>query len=183
MKDLVGSLLIAPPSLLGNFFEKTVILVTEDTFSGSMGIVLNKVSKMSLKEFSRKNNAEIDIPGYVYIGGPVNTKALVMVHSNEWSCDNTMQVSDRFSISSSSHMLTRLSMGDFPRQWRLFVGLCSWSRNQLKQELKGIPPYDHDRSWLTASADLHTVFDFDGEDQWVVSIERSGLEFAQNLFE
>ena len=182
MKNLVGKLLIAPPSVRGNFFEKSVILVTEDHSNGNVGVTLNKSSKVSIKEFARQNSVMLDVPGFVYIGGPVNVKALTLIHTNEWACSNTMRIDNNFSISSSPEILTKLAMGNAPKQWRMFVGLCGWSKGQLQQELEGAPPYNRNHSWLTASSDLEIVFEQTGQEQWTESIERSGSEFAQKFF-
>jgi putative transcriptional regulator len=182
MRDLVGNLLIAPPSVRGNFFEKTVILLTENHVNGTVGVVLNKSSKVTLTEFAKQNNVMLDVPGYVYVGGPVNVKALTMIHTNEWRCSNTMRINNNFSISSSPEILTKLAMGHAPTQWRVFVGLCGWSKGQLQQELEGAPPYNRNHSWLTATSDLDIVFEQTGQEQWTESIERSGSEFAQKFF-
>lgn len=182
MKNLVGSLLIAPPSIRGNFFQKTVILLTEHHHAGNVGIVLNKPSKVSLNDFSKQNNVILNMPGHIHIGGPVNVKALTMIHTNEWNCANTMKISDKFSISSSPEILTNMAMGNMPFKWRIFVGICGWTIGQLKNEIEGNPPYNHNQSWLTSSADLDIVFDFDNEDQWTESIERSSSEFSQKFF-
>lgn len=182
MKNLVGKLLIAPPSVKGNFFQKTVILLTEDHANGSVGVVLNKPSTISLKEFARQNSVMLDIPGYAHVGGPVNVKALTMLHTNDWRCANTLRINDQFSLSSSPEILTSMAMGNIPKQWRIFVGLCGWSKGQLQNEMDGIPPNSKDYSWLTASADPDVVFSHNGQTQWTESIERSGSEFAQKFF-
>lgn len=182
MKDLVGKLLIAPPSVKGNFFQKTVILLTEHHAKGSVGVVLNKPSAVTLKDFARQNNSMLDIPGFVHVGGPVNVKALTMLHTNDWTCNNTLKINDKFSLSSSAEILPSLAMGYVPKQWRIFVGLCGWSSGQLQSEMDGVPPYSKSQSWLTSTADLEIVFEQDKQDQWTEAIERSGSEFAQNFF-
>lgn len=182
MKNLVGNLLISPPSVRGNFFQKTVILLTEHHSNGSVGVVLNKTSKVSLKEFARQNNVMLDVPGYAYIGGPVNVKALTMLHTNDWVCANTLRINNQFSLSSSPEILTNMAMGYIPKQWRIFVGLCGWSKGQLQNELEGTAPYDRNQSWLTSTSDLDIVFEKTGQEQWTDAIERSGSEFAQKFF-
>lgn len=179
--NLTGKILIAPPNVRGNFWQKTVIFVTEDHARGSMGVVLNKQSKMSIREFGEQCNVDIDLDGFVYVGGPVNVKALTLLHSSEWKTNNTMQVNNEFSISSSHELLHRLAMGDHPKHWRLLVGLCAWAPEQLTNEIKGVPPYNHDFSWLTATPSYTSVFGLDDKDQWTQSIEQSGTEFVQNL--
>lgn len=179
--NLTGKILIAPPNVRGNFWSKTVIFVTENHARGSMGLVLNKKSKMSIREFSRQCDIECDIAGHVYIGGPVNSKALTLIHSPEWSCSNTMLINNQFSISSSHDLLHRLAMGDCPNHWRLALGLCAWAPEQLENELTGTAPFDHNFSWLLATPNHTNVFALDGQDQWTNSIEQSGSEFVQNL--
>jgi len=180
--NLIGKLLIAPPSVKGNFWAKTVIFVTEDHNRGSMGIVLNKKSQMTINEFSKQCGVELDMEGEVFIGGPVNTKALTLLHSTEWACGNTMQVNEEFSISSSHDILHRFAAGDLPNKWRLSVGLCAWAPKQLEHEFKGIGPYPHEFSWLKTTPNYELVFNLNGTEQWTQSIERSGQEFVQNIF-
>lgn len=179
--DFAGTLLIAPPKIKDSFWYKSVIFVTEHHRNGSMGLILNKRSEMSITEFTEQIGPAMNIPGYMYLGGPVNIKALTMLHSSEWQCSNTMQVNDDFSISSAEDLLTRLGDGDAPKHFRLFLGLCGWAPNQLMSELKGTPPRDHSFSWLTSSANHEIVFDFDQKDQWFKAVEHSGQEFAQSI--
>jgi len=179
--NLLGNLLIAPPAVKNNFWYKSVIMVTEHHAQGSVGIVLNKRSDLTLKEFGEKLNLTIDLPGYVYVGGPVNNQSLSFLHTNEWKSKNTMYINDQFSLSSADDILPRLSMGDTPMLYRMFLGMAGWSPNQLTGEIKGIPPWDPKTSWCVSTADLGLVFDHDGKDQWVVALDRSGAEFAHNI--
>lgn len=181
MIDYSGKLLIAPPSIKGTFWSKTVVFVTEHLRNGSVGVTLNKPSKMSLREFGEQCDIDLDLDGSVYIGGPVNIKALTMLHSSEWYCKNTLRINKKFSLSSSDDLLKRLSMGDTPFHWRLFVGLSTWGPDQLECEILGKHPYTHNQSWLTASPNTHLVFALDEREQWVSAVEQSGLEFAQNI--
>lgn len=179
--DLIGNLLIAPPSVKGNFWYKTVLMVTEHHSSGSVGLVLNKRSQMSIVEFGEQLGFQLDLPGFVYLGGPVNVKSLSFLHTSEWVSKNTMQINDEFSLSSADDILPRLAMGDTPLRWRIFLGVAGWSPGQLVNEIKGAPPYHQNTSWCTANSDLDLVFGSDNKDQWCNALDRSGLEFAQTI--
>lgn len=176
-----GKLLIAPPAVKGNFWSKTVIFVTEDHDRGSIGFVLNRPSKMPISEFSQQHGIESDVSGMIHIGGPVSVNAVTMLHSSEWTCTNTLQINDYFSLSSAPDLLSRLANGDQPERYRIFAGLCAWAPNQLESEYKGLNGYNHNLSWLIASADYESVFDLDTKDQWTTALERSGLEFVQTI--
>lgn len=179
--NLTGKILVAPPFIKGNFWSKTSIFVTENHDRGSLGLVLNKKSKMSIKEFSKQVGIENNMEGYIHIGGPVNIKALSVLHSSEWACSNTMCINNEFSISSSQDLLSRLALGDRPQYYRMFLGLCAWSPEQLENEIKGDDPYDHNSSWLIATATPNFVFGLDNSEQWTQGIEQSGLEFVSNI--
>ena len=179
--NLTGKLLIAPPSVKGNFWQKTTIYVTEDHSRGSMGLILNKKSKMPIVEFAKQCGVDCNVPGFVHIGGPVNVKALTIIHSSEWACSNTMHIDNDFSISSSHDLLPRLAAGDCPEKFRLMLGLCAWAPSQLENEFKGLAPFTHEYSWLTATPSHPYVFDLDGSEQWTQGIEQSGLEFVQTI--
>ena len=181
MNDIIGNLLIAPPSVKGNFWYKTVLMITENHTDGSVGLVLNKRSQMSIVEFGEQLGVNLDLPGFIYLGGPLNVKSLSFLHTNEWRSTNTMRVNSKFSLSSAEDILPRLAMGDAPKQWRIFLGMCGWSPGQLESEIKGTPPYDHNVSWCTAQSDLSLVFGSDNKDQWCNALDRSGQEFAQNM--
>lgn len=179
--NLVGNLLIAPPAVKGNFWYKTVVMITEHHSSGSVGLVLNKRSQMSIKEFGDQLGFELDLPGFVYLGGPVNVKSLSLLHTNDWTSKNTLRINDKFSLSSADDILPRFAMGDVPHYWRIFLGVCGWSPKQLISEIKGIEPWDHRNSWCLATADEDLVFGTDNKDQWCNALDRSGQEFAQNI--
>jgi len=179
--DIVGNLLIAPPAVKGNFWYKTVVLITEHHTGGSVGLVLNKRSQMSLPEFGEQIGVNLDMPGFVYLGGPVNVKNLCFLHTTEWTSTNTMRINEHFSVSSDDSILPRISMGDRPEQFRIFLGLCGWSPGQLMGEIKGVAPWKHETSWCLANSDREIVFGSDNKDQWCSALDRSGAEFAQSM--
>jgi len=179
--NLTGKLLVAPPSVRGSFWAKTVIFITENHDRGSMGLVLNKQSKMPINEFSQQVGLCANLDGNLHIGGPVNIKALTLLHSAEWACSNTMNINNEFSISSSQDLLLRLSTGDRPQWYRMMLGLCAWAPDQLENEIKGEDPYSHNTSWLTATPSTNFVFNLDNSEQWTQGIEQSGMEFVNSL--
>ena len=50
MESLRGALLVAAPSLLDPNFQRTVVLVTEHTDEGAMGLVLNRPTETTVAE-------------------------------------------------------------------------------------------------------------------------------------
>jgi putative transcriptional regulator len=179
--NLAGTLLIAPPAVKNTFWHKTVIAVTEHHGQGSVGFVLNKRSSLSIFEFGKQMNCDIDLPGYVYVGGPVNSQSLTMLHSTDWRTTNTLRISNKLSLSSTGDMIHRLASGDRPEYYRIFLGMCGWAVNQLEGEIEGKPPWTKETSWCLTKSTMDLVFGSDQQDQWCDALDKSGLEFAQNI--
>ena len=169
----IGNLLVAPPNI-DNWWEKSVIVVLEENQYGNTGIILNKQSNLSISKLGEKLGVDIDIPGMVYVGGPVSITNLGMIHSNEWRCSNTTTINEHFSISSSKDVLDRLSNDDTPEYWRLFIGMCAWSDTKLKTEL-------NDNRWHLADSFTDLLFDYDADEQWDMAIDQSANYFSKSI--
>ena len=179
--NLLGNLLIAPPAVKNNFWHQSTILVTEHNTQGSIGLIINKRSDLSIRDFGSQLGFQLNYPGHVYIGGPVNVKSLSFLHTPEWESTNTMHLSSELSISSAEDILPRMSIGDVPYKWRIFLGMAGWAPGQLNGEILGNPPWTKANSWCIATTDVDLIFDTDGKDQWCNCLDKSGLEFAQSM--
>lgn len=179
--ELIGNILIAPPAVKNGFWHKTSILVTENTPQGTLGLVLNKPSSVSVIDFSFQLGIILNTPGLMYVGGPVSSQSLTMLHSSEWSCKNTLRITNSISLSSADDILPKLASGDCPKQWRLFMGMAGWAPGQLLNEMKGKAPFHPSYSWCTAKSSSNLIFGHDGNEQWAKCLDQSGIEFAQSL--
>lgn len=170
--DILGKMLVAPPHIEHEFFENAVILITERHVEGTVGVLLNTPSKVSVNEFAQRNGVLVDQPDTVHVGGIVTPTAITMLHTNDWWCSNTLKVNDQFSISSSKDILTKMAKNDVPDKWRLFAGVCFWKVGLLEEEI--------DDRWLVVTPTNQLIFNYNGQFQWAKSIEQAAVEFAQN---
>lgn len=146
-------LLIAPPNMPDPRFRDSVIMISYFADTGAHGLCVNKPSGHTLDEIISDNNdlntdAVPRLP--IYWGGPVNQNSIWMLHSTDWRCDKTALISPSWALTSSSKMFERLCLGDYPKQFRLFIGYASWAPGQLDHELEGVGPWTKENSWLTA---------------------------------
>lgn len=111
----------------------------------------------------------------VYMGGPVNQHALVMVHSADWWSTNTMPISDTVSISSDNFMTEKMVMGNAPLDWRLCHGIAAWRNGQLEAEIAR-------NDWLVAWPTAEILWSHSGEDQWHKSIELCANQAVETFF-
>ena len=70
--------LIASPALVDPNFARTVVFITEHNDDGAMGIVLNRPSETSVESVVPEL-AEIAGGEPIYVGGPVQPEALVLL--------------------------------------------------------------------------------------------------------
>ena len=79
MRSLRGQLLVAGPALVDPNFRRTVVLIGEHGDEGAMGVVLNRVSN-ALVDDAVPPIAALTGPGEpVYLGGPVQPQAVVVL--------------------------------------------------------------------------------------------------------
>jgi putative transcriptional regulator len=160
-----------------------VIFVTEDHDNGSVGLILNKPTTFSLKQVLESKGYDCLVDKMVYMGGPVNSSALVMIHSDTWYSSNTMVVRPGVSISSDNLMVEKIAMGDYPPRWRFVCGISGWGKGQLRAEIEGRGPFAaQGPSWLTVEANDDIIFRYDGEKQWHKAVELCSQTMMNQFF-
>ena len=137
----------------GTIFHKAVIYIYQhNEQNGTLGVILNKPSRFTVQDICADKKYPWAGPTPpVYHGGPVNSNALVMLHTDDWASTNTIRSSHNLMISSDNEMLLQLGQNNQPKNWRLFAGLSGWAPGQLEAELSGKWPYKPENSWLIAT--------------------------------
>ena len=69
-----GSLLVAAPGLLDPNFHRTVVYVIEHRDGGSLGVVLNRPSEVSVRDVLPTWAPLASQPSAVFVGGPVDAR-------------------------------------------------------------------------------------------------------------
>ena len=87
-----GKLLISSPEISDGIFDKSIILICEHDANGTMGFILNKpLINVSLEAIWTNIGYEKKNPYFtnedVYIGGPLASNAMFVIHSSEYSID------------------------------------------------------------------------------------------------
>jgi putative transcriptional regulator len=178
-----GQLLIAPPAQKDEFWNTTVIYIYEKTQHGTVGLVVNKPSDKKVKDLADHHKVVYGGDDDLYVGGPVRSSAIVLLHTNDWHCSNTFQITDRISISSDKSMIARIAEGDVPHRWKMFLGMSVWAPGQLEAEIEGTAPWTKKTSWLVAPANNSIIFDNDGDRAWKRSINLAVKEATGALFD
>ena len=169
-----GSLLIAHPVHSDIKYTEHVVYITESSPMNTSGLTLNHLSHHDLRKLMEHHGVEWPIDNTVYIGGPVNTGALVMLHSDDWYSSNTMQIDKNLSMSSDDLMIKKLGMGNVPEWYRLFLGCESWDAEDIEHQLKKAKP-----EWLLLANPSQALIELSDKSLWHHAV----AEYSQDVFD
>jgi putative transcriptional regulator len=147
-----GTLLVAHPNLKDPFFEKSVVLITENHPVGVMGLCINQSSGLEISQILARHGVDWGYNDELMIGGPVNDQMLVILHTNEWSSTSTLRIGNDVAITSDTLMAEKLAMGDLPVNVKFLSGTCGWKPGQLEKEIYV------EKSWLTCESSESILF-------------------------
>lgn len=173
----VNKLLVAPPSQNDSFWRHTVVWIYEWDQGKYAGAIINKTANKPLKALAEHHGLPWQGRDALRVGGPVNPQAMLLVHSPDWQCTNTMCPTDQAHITSSNMMLNRLSHGDRPQHWKMFLGMCAWMPGQLEAEL------ERNTGWLLTDWTADIMWQQSDEACWSHALQRASTEAVDKMFE
>lgn len=171
--SLKGSFLIAMPELADPNFAKTVTLICEHTPEGALGLIINRphpfvVVEQIFKEFNMAVNEKIGkMP--IYVGGPVQTEEIFILHGPPFSWRGTLKVTRTLAMSNTVDLLEALAVGTGPKKALMMIGCAGWGPGQLEQEIL-------DNSWLTQEASDRIIFNVNALDCWEEAVKSLGID-------
>jgi putative transcriptional regulator len=165
VESLKGKLLVATPALFDPTFRRTVVLVGEHGEEGAMGLVLNRPADVTVGEAVPPLAGVAGEEARVYVGGPVQPEAvLVLAEFEDSDAAATLVVGD-VGFASSEDDLELLAGAT--RRARVFAGYAGWGPGQLETELE-------EESWLVESAEGVDLFPDPGDDLFGSVLRRKG---------
>ncbi|HEY2218115.1 MAG TPA: YqgE/AlgH family protein [Gaiellaceae bacterium] len=164
MDSLQGQLLISSPLLHDPNFRRTVVLMTHHDDEGAMGLVLSRPSEIRVAEAVPEL---ADLPGdeIVYVGGPVQPEAVVVLVEHE--SEPELPIVGNIAFMQADTELDEL---DTVRA-RVFAGYSGWGPGQLEGELQ-------ESSWIVVPAEPDDAFAPDPDELWRTVLHRKGGKFA-----
>ena len=169
MESLRGQLLIAAPSLTDPNFARTVVLVSEHTDEGAMGVVLNRPSELTIGEAVPSLTAALDAEQSVYVGGPVASTSIVFLLEFLDPELAALLVFGRVGFPSAQVDVVELV--DQTERGRVFAGYAGWGPGQLDAELQS-------EDWIVEPATPDDVFGDEPASLWSSVLTRKGGRFA-----
>ena len=168
--------LIATEKMKDNRFEKTVVAMLENDKDGAWGLVINKpigslpiallIDPSLNTSEEREELYKINIP--VFWGGPVETKKIFILHSNEYQSDSTNSYGS-ISISHDYDILFDIAKNKGPEKSLVILGYSGWGDGQLEGEMER----DH---WILSDLDPNIIFDEESSRKWRKAYKNSFIK-------
>jgi putative transcriptional regulator len=161
---LDGQLLIAMPGMADERFARSVVYVCAHSEEGAMGIIVNRLAErvdfpqllVQLKVIGPEEAIRLPAEAssvLVLNGGPVDTSRGFVLHSSDFSIDNsTLPISGGVSLTATIDILRAIAQGSGPGRAILALGYAGWAAGQLETEMQH-------NGWLNCPADPSLIFD------------------------
>lgn len=169
MESVRGQLLIAGPTLLDPNFWRTVVLVVEHNEDGALGLVLNRPSETTIGDAVSQLGELVDLDDLLYIGGPVQPSAVIVLAEFEDPTDAALLAFDDVGVLAAGATPDELAAG--VRNGRPFVGHAGWGPGQLDAELER-------DDWIIEPARLRDAFTPRPAELWSEVLTRKGGSYA-----
>ena len=155
-----GVLLIAGKGLRDPNFEKTVVLITEFDAKWTVGLVINRRTKIPVSEALPELQQMVPILDHLYIGGPVAMNSINLLIRTGHPLSDAIHVTDDIYLINTLDQFKQLVPDDIETgNLRLFSGLAGWAPGQLESELiRG--------DWHLWHTSTEVVFDSVPENVW-----------------
>lgn len=170
MATLRGRLIIASPRVMDPNFRRAVVLVTEHSASGAMGVVLNRPSDTTVDEVVPDLVPLVDGDELVHVGGPVAATSVVVLAEFDDPEAAAMLVHGDLGFV-PAEAADHAAFADTLRRRRVFAGHSGWGPGQLETELG-------DEDWIVTDAARDDVFAADTEALWSTVLKRLGRDYA-----
>lgn len=171
--DLQHHFLIAMPHL-DDYFRQTVVYVCEHNDKGSMGLVLNHPTDLSVAElYSKMNFMTLNDRTFsndlVLAGGPMNSDRGFILHSKTpVEFQHSYPINDEFCLTTSADVIDTFGSVNAPQKYLVALGCASWSEGQLEQEIA-------DNAWLVVPANEQILFDLPYEERYAAANQLLGI--------
>jgi putative transcriptional regulator len=140
-KSLRGNCLVAAKSLRDPNFHKTVVLLLEHTDQGATGLIVNRPSSIKVAHALSGHFNLPEMDDVVFVGGPVEPSALLMLHNAEVFQDSDTSPIPGLYIGGSAESFEQVLLNcgsggnDLPL-FRIFSGYSGWGAGQLEGEIE-----------------------------------------------
>ena len=173
LKVASGTLLASAPDLLDPNFMHTVSVICEHADEGAYGLVVNKLSSLTIDRLLPDHSVFGSLQLPVGWGGPVGADTLQVLHRIPAMISGGDEIAGGLYLGCELDELADFVLGrseeEITDQVRLVLGYAGWGARQLEMELSA-------GSWLPLPISADLVFQGDQESTWQTAVRSLGAE-------
>ncbi len=180
-ENLTGHFLIAETDLQDPNFFRTVVLVIQHNDEGAFGLVVNRVSDVTVGDVIEPAETSLLSGLQVFVGGPVQQNYVFILHNGipqRYRSEYCEEVSPSVYFEPSfQHVLDYARSEDYQNPpdgalpvIHVFAGYSGWGPGQLERELE-------EDAWFIHPAQADVVFERDAQDGWKAAMSKKGSFF------
>ena len=172
---LTGRILLAMPGMADPNFGRSVIALCVHDAQGALGIGIGHLREgvgfhELLAEVGVEPGVAPDCP--VHHGGPVEPGRGFVIHSPDWSNEDTILVPGFGALSGSLDVLKAITAGTGPKNWLMALGYAGWGPGQLDNEMRY-------HGWYAAAGRPEILYETPAEQRWAATWKAEGINPAQ----
>ncbi len=171
--DFVGQVLISSPQLTDSSFQQTLILPISVSGGKVMGVVLNRLTTMTIKEAWQESvGQECLSEELLYVGGPISGPIMAL-HTFEMWGDKKIAEGVYFSTE-APNLITLVNVVN-EGSICFYIGYAGWEPGQLEREmLAGF--------WFQSICDRKYIFrDSPDDNIWKIALNEHGNRLMQRV--
>jgi len=169
---LTGQFLLALPGMSDPRFDHAVIALCSHDEGGAIGIGVGAIVEgLGLHDLLRQLDIEPGVApdATIHFGGPVETRRGFVLHSLDWSGQDTIDVAGRWGLSGTTDVLRAIAEGTGPQRYLVALGYAGWDAGQLEGELTT-------PGWLNVAGSAALIFDTEAPDRWADALAGAGVD-------
>jgi putative transcriptional regulator len=169
----VGRVLVASEKLGDpNFSESVVLIIRFDPDKGTLGLMINRRSKVPISRiFPDVTGAKADP---VYLGGPVELSTVQALLRSPSKSDDLVHILGSVYATASKDIIEKsITTGAEPSKFHLYMGYAGWAAGQLEAEMEL-------GAWSVLRTTPDEIFDEDPDSLWTRLSRKAESQIAFN---
>lgn len=169
---------MATENLDGTFFEGALVYICTHNEEQTFGLMINQpmieVSFDQILESLRDldiPSTPLRIPEHIFAGGPVEIEQGFILHSNDYACENTVEITENVHLTATADVIETITQGKGPQHFNFCLGYSGWNPFQLEQEIA-------EGDWMVVPANEKTLFKTKPEQRFDEAAKSLGLSFS-----
>ncbi len=163
-----GAILVARPQLANPLFMESVVLIVRHSRSlGTLGLIINKPTGYSPRDFLSQLEEVDNLYEDLFIGGPVNKKIPTLLIHTATPPEGLEKIFGNVYFSGNLTAVLDDEEKKDDYEIRAYIGISSWAPGQLEAEIRR-------GDWLVVEADSKMVFSKEPEKIWEKLLAKGG---------